>query len=319
MEDKKFNELKAAGENGAKIILMNSPLLLGEEVVWIRDIQDWYIEGSDHLAVFLRWEQDEKKECENEFADHMGSSLPGEWWKPKLVKGGVESKTVRTGKSLHRNDIGSSSCPALQFGLWDGNREDEKGNVRYTRQTHGPLRRMWQPEWKPLSSEPYYLGYLLECLGQNGKPRPYASVALQFRKLKPLLTLYAKENGLNLEDWDSIPVGEAAKDYKCGDLFFSGNLWLVPMDRIEEAARIVMIGEPPQFYKNRSCTPAIQQIRYQYLLDHAAAHVEYKDLQIDGDIKPRLPDFPVSDLLMLEAKNICEAEIKNRVADIVKL
>lgn len=309
MKTEEFRRILDDGHRVARWFMLNFALLLDMILYNIHDIQEWRVEGADYIFDTLQWVKKDIDLGLESVCAEFGMSLSSECLKPIIVHGGIEIKGVAPGKLLERNDLGPCAEPVVPFALWDGNAQDKKSKAtRYTRAAHGSLRRFFEPECispsnnngKRLSAEPKILAYVLECCDENGHPRPYATIVFtDFVALKQRLIQYAGENGLDITDWDSIPVGEAAKNFKCGNLILppNTNLWYVPMSVLAGLAHIIIIGDSPNFFQNGSCTVEMQKRRYQSLCDHAAAFIPYEQFRLDGEIEDNLPDHAVFHLL----------------------
>ncbi len=307
MNTEDFREVLAVGERVARQFMLNFFILTNTRIFNVHDIQAWRIEGSDFVVEKLEWiKEDVDAEFTNWFVE-SGIRLNNECLRPRLIHGGVEAKGTSPGKLIERNDLGSCVEAVVPFALWDGNEQDDCCRTKYTRETHGSTRRFFQPDWTPpswnnekrFSSEPLILAHIFECLDNLGHPRPYASVVFEdFPALKKRLIQYAGANGLDLTDWNSIPTGEAAKNFQCGNLIIPphSNMWYVPLSVLADLARITLIGDPPMFYRNGSCTVEMQKMRYQSLCDHAAAFVPAEHFKLDGEIGAYLHNHAISNL-----------------------
>ena len=311
MTNELFHKIVDDGNRVANWFMLNFALLVNMIAFNIKDIQAWRVEGSDFVIDRFEGWVNEAPDSELEsLCAEFGMILNGECLKPKIMHGGIEVKGTSPGKLIERNDLGPCLEFTVPYGLWDGNAIDQYGRTKYTRSTHGSLRRFFQPEWTPpstnneprFSSEPLVLGYVFECLDKNGYPRPYASVVFaDFPEMKKRLIQYADENGLDLTDWDRIPVGEAARNFKRGNLIFApnSNLWYVPISIFEGLAQVTIIGEPPVFYSNGSCSAAMMKARYKSLCDHAASFVSSDQFRQSGEIEDNLPDHMAFHLMAL--------------------
>ena len=304
MKAPKFYELLAAGPREAKIFALNFMLFVDMVLLSIQDFQSAKVEGCDLIVNIARWMQINLDTDVAALFAEMGIRDRESILIPQIIHGGAEVKAILPGKLIQRNDLGHCPDGAIPFAIWDGNVDGPNGTIKYTREKHGSLRRFFEPEWMPLSTEPLILAYMPECYDRHGHPRPFASIVFtNFIELKQRLIAYAASNGLNLEDWDSIPVGDAADTFSCGNLIFSGNMWFVPLHLLVDTAKIIIIGEPPQFYRNGTCTVEMQMERYQFLCDHADAFIPYGALIQDGEITATTPAHLVHYLLMEEAQD----------------
>ena len=251
---KNFNQCEAAGKRAAKEFSLNLNHLLNMTIVAIRDMQDEDVEGSDFDAVKVCWIRTELDAETRALLAEIGQPATRDGLRPALVRGGIETKGMQPNQSLHRDDLQDIRCICIQLGQWTGKKKGPKGYDVYSRNKHGWLRRVFQPEWKPSSAEPMILEFVLECWDDHGGKRPYASIAFtDFPALKRRIVAYGKENGLDLTNWESIPVGKAAENFACGDLIYRDNVWFVPLDLLVDIAEIVIIGDAPRFYKNGKC------------------------------------------------------------------
>lgn len=294
---KSFPRREKAGKRAAKAFSLNIKSLLGADIVVIHDMQDDKVEGCDFDAVKVHWIRSNLDAETKALMAEIGQPIEGKCLKPKLVHGGIEVKCMQPNESLHRDDMPDIKCICLQLGEWNGT---EKG--KDSRKEHGWVRRIFQPRWKPKSAKPIILEFILECWDGHGGIRPYASISFtDFDKFRSRIIEYGKANGLALTNWKSVPVGEKAKNFECGNLIFKGNVWYVPLNILVDIAQIVLIGAPPDFYKNGRCTKELQKERYQYLCEHAVAHVSDEEFRRDGEIMPSTPDHLIFDLLRLDA------------------
>lgn len=295
MGTRDFSALVKQGERGTAFFIQNFDLLSGLTALNLNDIQDWHIEGSDFTACVIRWIENHSAEIAAELAEDLKERCNGGCFIPEIVFGGGEVKTISAGKFIHRNDLGGLREPALPFAIWNG-----KENGQFARNKHGWLRRLFQPEAVPFSSEPLVLGFVAECLDNQCHQRQFASISFpDFLAFKRRLVNYAADNGLDLENWDTIPVGKDAENFECGSLIIKKNVWYVPLSILVDIARIVIIGDPPMFYRNGSCSAQLQADRYRYLCEHAAAHVSMDEIKEEADAGSMHPLF---DLMLSEMK-----------------
>lgn len=224
---KGFKRREAEGKSAAKEFALNLRLFLDMEALSIRDIQDEGIEGCDYDTVKICWRRTRLDADTKALLSEIGQAASDECLVAELVHGGVEVKSMQPNQSLHRDDLQDLQSICLPFGIFAGTKMNQKGITVSSRNSHGWLRRLCEPRWKPSSSaEPMVLEYMLECWDNRGGKRPFASIAFtDLPELKHLLVMYGKENGLDITNWSSIPIGKDAADFICEDLIIKGNVW----------------------------------------------------------------------------------------------
>lgn len=298
MKNEDFYQLLNDGSRLAKVFALNMPLLTNLSILAAHNIDSWRIEGCDIIMDIIRWipvEDNMDLPWPLHGFDHGSRTCT---YTPWLVHGSAEVKGILSGKLIHRNDVCELSIP---FAVWGG---VKKGLYDYqgTRETHGSLRRFLFPNVRERSAQPMVLDYIAEDKDLQGRVRPFVSIAFtNFPELKRRLVKYAAENGMDLLDWKSIPVGAEAWKYKRGELIFRSNMWLVPISLLIDIARITVIGKKPAMWKNGSCTIEKQELYYQYLLDHAAMIVPQEAIRDEGKIGTIDCNHPVFQLLMNDA------------------
>lgn len=298
MKDEDFNQLLNNGSRLAKVFALNIPLLTNLSVLTARDINSWRIEGCDIIMDILRWIPTE---------DHVDLPWPlhgfdqglrTNAFTPYLVHGNAEVKGIMSGKLIHRNDVRELSIP---FAIWGGMKKTPN-DYHGTRETYGSLRRFLFPNVFERSAQPMVLDYVAEDRDLQGRVRPFVSIAFtNFPELKRRLVKYAAENGMDLLNWRSIPVGTEALKYERGELLFRGNMWYVPLSLLVDIARITVIGKKPAMWKNGSCTVEKQEKYYRYLMDHAAMIVPQEAIRTEGEIGTIDCNHPIFQLLMNDA------------------
>ena len=170
----------------------------------------------------------------------------------------VEVKTVRG--FLFRTNDSEEQTGTIGFELWKSQK----------RKTPGWLLQMLCPDGKK-AVRPDILIFLLIAYD-----RVFASIA--FEDVPALLDRLEKlsgETGFSLHD---IPAGDPAADYMLPSGLLIENMWMIPLEKIQDLAHVVMIGEQPRLRPDikapgRSCPAAVQRSRYDNLLSLAQAAV----------------------------------------------
>ena len=168
----------------------------------------------------------------------------------------VEVKTVRG--FLFRTNDHKERSGTIGFELWKSNK----------RKTPGWLLQMLHPDGKK-AVRPDVLVFLLIAYD-----RVFASVA--FENVPALLGRLEKlsgEMGFSLQD---VPMGDSAADYMLPSGLLIENMWMVPLEKLQDLAYVVLIGDPPRLRPGiiapgRSCPAAVQRSRYDTLLSLAQA------------------------------------------------
>ena len=288
MTSKDFNKKLDDGKRAAKVFALNMDLLTGMEIVAARDVSLWKVEGCDFILNVLENERiEENLHVENVIA------TGGTPFRRRLIYGSAEVKGIGTGKLIQRNDVSSVSVP---FALWDGMTPD---GCKATRKKLGSLERFFNPAASTLSAQPLALSYIAEDKKPKSQERPFMTMTFtDFPELKRRLIRYGAENEMNLLDFTTIPVGEEAWKYKRGELVFTGNMWMVPLELLIDIARIILIGDPPEFINNGSCTKKMQEQRYEYLRDHASLIIPQEQIVTEGDIPTFIPRHAIMQMLV---------------------
>lgn len=263
-----YTLLKQSGNNGEAFFMDRHNELLTHPVILLTDMRgdEWSVEGSDIGCERLLLKRTAK-----------------EFYRPQLQYGGVEVKSIGSDKVLPRTGVDGKLV--IGYPLWAG----EDGNGRPTRTKHGNLKRWLYPSVKTRSSKPMVIVHLLETeyidrSDYKLKRRYFASIAYEdIDTFLSRLVEYAASFGMDLTNWDTIPVGNAAKGFEVRDLYFQGNMWLVPLSAIGDLATVTLIGDEPDIRSMRGCPIDIRQAR----LD------ELKCLAADRWIAQEKPDAGV--------------------------
>lgn len=259
--------LKQKGITGERFFHQRHNELLQYPVVPILNMGDWDIEGSDIAAERLMWKAPEKGAFDNGKEEIM----------PYLEYGGIEIKTIGSDQFFPRFGVDDMPCGTIGVPIWGKTKDLSNGRTEYTRNDYGNLYRWMHPSIEDHSSRPMIMIHLLKAdnIDMNEhKAEERFCAAIAFEDMSALinrLISYAERYGLNLRDWSSIPVGDAAKDYKIDGLYFQGNMWQVPLKEIGDIATVTMIGEDPMIYHQggRSAPVSVQYERLCYLKELA--------------------------------------------------
>ena len=162
----------------------------------------------------------------------------------------IEVKTIRG--FLFRTNDNNEENGTLGFEFWKSTK----------RRTPGWLVQMLFPDGKQ-SVQPGILMFLLLAYD-----RPFACVTFEnvpalFERLKEL----AGEMGFNL---DAVPPNDQEVEFSISSGLLIKNMWMVPLEKLEDLAHIAIIGEQPRLRPTikaakRICTRDTQRERYDYL------------------------------------------------------
>lgn len=245
MDSRSFLIQKEIGDNGEQFFLQRHNEILQHNVITLLDMSDWFVEGSDVCAERLLLVPSQHRDC----------------LVPLFQLGGVEVKTSSYDTVLPRTGVEGQ----LTWGvpIW-------AGDDRHPRQKHGNVKRWLYPSVETRSARPMIIVQLFANPNGSQNGKYFASVAFEdVEKLLNRLIKYALLYGLDLTNWESIPVGKQAKEFSIPGLIFQGNMWHVPMEWISDLATVTLIGDGPDF-----CGPInsiqMQHKKYEYLQTLAA-------------------------------------------------
>ena len=262
MKTDKFIKLKRLGKIGESFFYDRHNELVINQLVMYTSISTWDIEGSDLSAERLRWEP-------IVFDSELKEATEGVT--PYLQYGGVEVKSIGSDQYLPRYGINDLSCGTLGFPIWGTTEDLDNDWTGYTREAFGNLWRWMNPSVKNRGSRPMVLAHLLKCKDAdytNSKETERFFAAVVFEDVDALISRivdYAKPYGLDLNDWDSIPIGDEAKGFCVDGLFLQGNMLHVPLSEIEDLATVTLIGDDPEIILTGRCSEETQQARLDYL------------------------------------------------------
>ena len=303
MIDEDFNQKIDDGERAARVFALNMNLLTGMDIIAARDVGSWKVEGCDYIINILQ--QDKPRPGSLKGNTSRGKSAI---CYPILVHGSAEVKGICKGGLIHRNDV---PCLSVPFAVWNGQKRTNYG-YKATRTGHGSLKRFFNPNAETLSAEPIALSYIAEDVDCKMKKRPFAAITFtDFPELKRRLIKYAADNEMDLLDWKSIPVDKDAWKYQRGELVFTGNMWMVPLDRLVDIARIIIIGDPPRFFRNGTCTVEMQEQRYQGLKSQATLVLPQEAIRTEGSVQTLVNQHQLYQLMV----NGVAHELKGKLVD----
>ena len=262
----KFYEKKAQGSMGVNFFVIRHNELIKEPIVLIKDMEDWNIEGSDLVGERLSMKKVPYK-------DEFEAIDAKEVFVPYFEYGGIEVKTIGTDQFLPRFGINDLACGTLGFPLWSKTEDLINGWTGYIREDYGNLKRWMEPTIENRGARPICLVHLLKTNDYSpttGKEYERFFAAVIFEDVGALLerlTKYLARHGVDLRDWNSIPIGEKAKTFKINGLFLQGNMVHVPLDEIKDLATVTLIGDDPVLYRTGKCSIMVQQSRLEYLKD----------------------------------------------------
>lgn len=192
----------------------------------------------------------------------------------KIMAGQVEVKTSRFEQYIaHNNPM--TETGVISFPIWNNdNTPKKKGSQRVKL---GNLYRMFYPDEKNKGIQP--LAYVAVFL--NKKLIPYVCLVFEdFPRLREELIKIGAEYGLDLtkEGFESIPCWEDLKGWNSPDewaaqkmaenpgLKLMKDMWYIPMSKVIDLARVIMIGDPPEISGSYNhCSEDLQKKRLEYL------------------------------------------------------
>ena len=266
MDDYKFNVLSRRGDAGVAFFRERQSELLDHPLILSRNLDDWHVEGADIIGVRQIW-------TPSTFVDETGKEKLG--LVPHAEFGGVEIKTLGADQFLPRFGVNDLPCGTIGYPLWSKTMDMINGGTQYTRDCYGNLKRWMEPSVEDRSSRPLCMIHFLETIemdDQTGqeKARYFAAIAFEdVPKLLARLTEYLKPFGLDLDDWDTIPVGQEARTLRIDGLFLQGNMVQVPLSVLSDLATVTMIGDEPEIYETGRCSAKVQHARLEYLKELA--------------------------------------------------
>ncbi len=243
------------GNAGVNFFCIRHNELLKRPVVLIKNMDDWNIEGSDVTGIRHFWKA-------STFADEFGEEKAA--LIPFIEYGGIEIKTIGPEQYLPRFGVNDLPCGTIGIPIWGRTQDLNNGWTNYTRETHGNLKRWMQPSVENRGSRPITIVHFLETRDvniQTGQESNRYFAALAFEDVSGFLsrlTRYLKPFGLDISNWDSIPVGVEARNLKIDGLFLQGNMVHVPLSELADLLTVTMIGEEPTIFATGRCSVAVQ-------------------------------------------------------------
>ena len=221
--------------------------------------------------------------------DFIASSVDQETG--EIIEAAVEVKTVRG--FLFRTNDNEATYGTIGFELW----KSEK------RKSLGWLLQMMMPDGKK-SIQPEILVFLLieyDC--------PFASIA--FTDVPALFNRLRQISTDIKFDLNNLPVGEQADSFTIPDGLLIQNMWMIPLEQLEDLAHIVMIGERPRLRPTikapgHLCKIETQQERYshlQLLADNNTLPFD-EDFEFKGDQGTQTITVVAKNLGILETLNL---------------
>ena len=182
-----------------------------------------------------------------------------------ITYGGNEIKTINS--FLWRTNDGEDPTGTLGFELWE---TDSKRH-------YGWAYKIFHPEKSMNAVQPAYLFFLLVAYGSA-----FACVAFEdIDKLHARLANVAHEDGFDIDEY---PLG---REMNIPSIV--GNMWQVPLSRIEDLAVVTLIGNKPRIRPDiiagtQKCSKRTQNQRYDHLVQLASGRSIDSDPQFVGII-----------------------------------
>ncbi len=267
MRNSNYQYLKNKGKAGEEYFLLRHNELLRHPIVPILKMADWHIEGSDIGAERLMLKPvNSEHDLQDLWIFDTGKENKG-GLALGLQYGGVEVKASSYSTVLPRSGVDGQLTQGVEF--WGGN-DDSEDHIKYTRARHGNLERWMHPSVDNRGARPLILAQLLENPAGSKNGPYFASIVFEdVEALIDRLIGFASPFGLDLLDWDKIPVGEEAKNFRIPGLYFQGDMWHVPMSVVGDLATVTIIGDGPDICGPRDSI-RMQNEKYEQLKALAA-------------------------------------------------
>ena len=217
-----------------------------------------YIEGADATAHRIQL-GDQIDDFIPDYVDDPSVREGTAYDVAEWVSGGVEVKT--TWGFLFRTYDQENPAGTLPFSLWSS----------FSRENAGWLLKLMHPERfsdsgeMPGAVQPHTLIFILAEYENAFASIAFCDIPALIDRLRSL----AHDENVDLDD--GIPFGTEAQDWLPANMIIAGNVWFVPLSRIEDLAKVTMIGEKPRIRpdiasKSRTCSARTQNLRYDHLL-----------------------------------------------------
>lgn len=310
---KEFNASNAFGTAGSVYIYERlEEVLQTYSVRRKKELDAYRIEGMDTAVDLSR-----VREANEAEKDDMGDALrlissrnPDDVkiFVPEHVVGGIEVKTCRYNQFLGRNNFFREEYGAIGFSLWKTFDRKTRGNILQCLFPKDPKENAVAEEnvTNGLEVQPIVLMCLLcrlhnedgsistsETDSEGKFPKPYA--VIEFEDMDALRTRLQELATFDLSKDEELDKRKSMKrDVDCSsgsikEMIFNQNMWFVPIDRLIDIAKVVMIGDDPVFdlETDKHIDERIQSKRLKYLKDHACKRIpEFSDEQDEHQMGP---------------------------------